>query len=321
MARSGLGRRQFLTGVGIAAAGVGGVGLSAVSGASGWTRVSTPTTKTLYDVARAADGAYAAGGSGTLLRRGDSGWEVVVGDGPTGQNKTLQGVDATDDGERVWVVGSSGRIGEYVTTTGTLIDHSKPGGMSSVLTDVSVTGTVGNERVFATKSAGEVFRGARNEKGGFDWTMLGPGGGYTVQGADFHNQTSGRVVTGGGQAVFETEDAGNAWTEVSPEAAQNTFYTVVSGPDRVFVGADTGVIWRLDCTCGLWTPHKPSGKAVRALERRNGAFLGAGESGMVYEFTDEGWNATDTGTGSVLLGVSPGSPDVAVGKGGVVVER
>ncbi len=293
--------------------------------ANGWRAVDSPTSKPLYAVEAAADGAYACGDSGVLLRRGADGWAVLDGDGPRGKNKTLYGLGVTDDGGGVWSVGASGTVGEYRVDAGTARDHSTPNGYASTLTAVDVVGAVGDERVYAASGSGELLCGVRGDDGSLTWTVLDTGGATTVNGVDFHTRDAGRVVTTAAR-VFETTDGGDSWTQVGIADAQNSMNAVVSGPDRIYAGGGNGRVWRQDCTCRLWTPTKPAAKSFLALERDGRYLLGAGESGYVYERTGEeaAWTNTVVGAGSDLHGCvigSGGDPDVVVGNGGEIFER
>ena len=89
-------RRGALETAGVAVlGGVLGMASSAVA-EQGWTRVESPTGKSLTGVEFTDAGPYASGGSGVIIHRTGGGWETVVEDGPTGQSKTLNGAAVTD---------------------------------------------------------------------------------------------------------------------------------------------------------------------------------------------------------------------------------
>ena len=315
--RPELSRRQLITTLGAGAFALASGG--DVSAGDGWTEVSSPTSKTLYDVVSASDGPYAAGGSGVLVHR-ESDWEVVLADGPSGNNETLEGVGVTGDGDRVWMAGASGRIGSYAVADGTVRDYSKPNGFGDDLHDIEVVGPVGGERVYAAADSGNVLVGTRQSDGSFDWSFVDTGAKDTVTAVDFHSRNAGRAVTTG-PTVFTTTDGGSTWTDVTPDDAADRFFGVVSAADNVWIGADNGRVWRRDCECAVWTPHKDGQHAVKALTYRGDRFLGGGESGRVFERGDGGWVARKTPVGHVLLGCLPGAPDIAVGKSGTIIER
>ncbi|MFB6128088.1 MAG: WD40/YVTN/BNR-like repeat-containing protein [Halolamina sp.] len=317
----GLSRRSLLTGVGsVAAASVAGTLLDATRATDGWSAVPSPTEKTLYDVAAASDATHAAGASGVVIRRGSDGWTVVLADGPSGNSETLEGVDATDDGLRLWIVGASGRLGSYAVTDDTVRDRSAPGGFGGDLHDVAVVGPVGSERVYAAAGSGTLLVGTRATDGTFDWSVVDTDGTNAVTAVDFRTAEADHAVTTG-PGVFGTTDGGATWTAVTPADAAGRFFAVTSGSEVLRVGVDDGRIWRRDCECALWTPLRAGSKAVRAVAERDGRLLGAGEGGRVFERRRDGWTAVDTPVGNVLLGALPGSTDVAVGNSGTILER
>ncbi len=55
-----------------------------------------------------------------------TGWQNVIGGGPTGPGNSLYGADVTDDGTALWFVGASGAIGEYDVESGVLTNRSAP---------------------------------------------------------------------------------------------------------------------------------------------------------------------------------------------------
>lgn len=328
-------RRQALETAGVAA--LGGVlgTASSVVAKQGWTRVESPTGKTLTGVEWSANGPYASGESGVIIHRDGGSWSTVVSDGPTGQSKTLNGAALTDDLDRYWVVGNSGVVGEYDTERGTLHDHSKPLGLSSEFTSVSVRGDVGDERLYVGMSSGEVLVGVRTSDGGLDWSRTDTGSGYTVQAIDFAFGRDEGFVATDGSGVYRTRDGGDSWTKAGVPDGQ-TGYTAIladeeSTPRHVYVGGGGGSIWRMDCDCDVWTPTEADTKRVYSLEANNKGqrFLGAGGSGRIYRIADPtdgaGWKVTDTSTGNALLAAAPADTgkdvDVVVGKSGTIMEQ
>lgn len=333
-------RRGALETAGIAAlGGVLGMASSAVAKQS-WTRVESPTGKSLTGVEYTDAGPYASGGSGVIIHRDGGSWTTVVKDGPTGQSKTLNGAGVTDGAsnqktpQRYWVAGNSGVVGEYDPETGTLYDHSKPAGISDSFTCISVAGEVNDERVYLGKASGEVLVGSRNAAGGFDWLLTDTGSGYTVQATDFtFGDGEGFVSTDGG-GVYTTKDGGDSWTRLGYVNAETGYTAILAdegSPDRVYVGGGAGRILRHDCTCDYWTPTQAGTKRVYSLEANNKGerFLGAGGSGRVYRPADAsdgaGWKATNTSTGNALLAAAPADggsdADIVVGKSGTILEQ
>jgi hypothetical protein len=308
------------------AGGIQGAGFGTLAETSDWSEVDSPTEKTLYEVVTTVNGAYAVGESGNLIHRAASGWEVTISDGPTGNNKTLLAAGVTDDGERLWMCGKSGVLGEYDVSSDTLTDWSSPGGISDVFYDVEVTGPVNDEQIHLAMGSGKTLYGKRTDNGKFEWETKDTGGSYRINAIDFHTQSTGYAVSEGG-GVYETQskDSGSGWqwVRIGIDDAVNPLYDVVSGTENVYVGGDNGQIWRGDNGCRLWTPHSAGSNGVQALVRRNGEFLGAGGSGRVFgrEGVFNEWVFHETPVGMDLLGCLIGDPDILVGKGGTILER
>lgn len=251
-------------------------GVRPVLAAAEWSEVLSPTSKTLYEVVGTDAGPFDVGESGTVIHRASSGWEMTISDGPRGQNKTLLGAGVTDGGDRLWMAGKSGTLGEYDVSTGELTDWSTPSGISNVFYDVEVTGTVDEtERIYLTMSSGNVLVGERTGESTIEWSKHDTGGSNTLTAVDFHTATDGHVVSDSHNA-FQTSDGGKTWTDVSPQDAQNPFYTVVSGRDHVYVGADNGQIWRRDCDCDNWTPTDLGSNKLYTIAGRGDDKLVAG---------------------------------------------
>jgi hypothetical protein len=150
-------RRRFLKSSGAAVAALAvGTG-AAVADEDGWTVAETPTGGTLYDVARTANGIYAVGTGGVVLRRDAAGWTTMLDGGPTGNGNDLYGVDVTDDGEALWFVGASGAIGEYDVETGNIEDYSAPMDVTNNFNDVSVRTTSEGTTVSVAGDSGGIY--------------------------------------------------------------------------------------------------------------------------------------------------------------------
>lgn len=325
-------RRRILEATGVA--GLGGIlGTASTAVArQGWTSVNSPTGNTIHGVEHTANGLYACGSGGEIHHRREGKWRTEVKRGPGENSNTLTGAATTDDGERFWVVGNSGTIGEYHTDNGDLDDHSNPLGISSEFTSVSVTGTAGDERLYVGKSSGEVIVGARNDDGGVDWSLSDTGATNTVTAVDFTlSPLDGFVATTGG-GVYRTEDGCQTWTDLGIEASQSGYPAILvedGDPVQVYVGGGSGRIWRLDCDCDLWTPAKAGDSRVQSLEASSDGdrYLGAGASGWAYERADKGagWLAIETPTGNGLQAAAPADDadgvDVLVGGSGTILER
>jgi len=314
-----LSRRSVLRAAGAAAA-TAALGSTAAAASddstSPWTVAETPTDQTLHDAARTAAGAVAVGGNGVVLRRTADGWTTVLDGGPRGNGSNLYGAGVTDDGRRLWVVGASGAIGEYDVETGSLVDHSAPNDVTNNFNGVAVTGAAGDANVYVAGDSGKVYRSFENGATG-TWDSVTPGSGSAIQGVDFFGPRAGTVVDGN-QSVFRTDD-GETWDRVGVADADSSFYGVdADGPGDAWVAAGGGTILRRDGAA--WRTTSTGDAALRDVEAEDGAGLAVGAGGAVYAY-DGSWTREQTPTGANLTAVVRGSPDVAVGASGTVLER
>jgi hypothetical protein len=302
------------------AAAIAGTGLAATaSAAEGWTAVETPTGNTLHDVASTAEGAHAVGGGGVVLERTAEGWRTVLDGGPTGNGNSLFGADVTDDGTRLWFVGASGAIGEYDVETGNLEDHSAPMDVTNNFNDVAVTGEAGEADVYVAGDSGKMYYSFENGREG-TWEYVTPGSGSNINAVDFFGTRKGHVVDGN-KTVFRTDD-GETWDKIGLADANVNFYGVDSdGADDVWVSGGGGMVFHWD---GVeWTPADTGDAGLRDIEVTNddGDGLTVGGGGSVYDLTGGLWEQEATPTGENLTAVVRGSPDIAVGAAGTVIER
>ncbi|PSP97219.1 hypothetical protein BRC94_10675 [Halobacteriales archaeon QS_5_70_17] len=315
MDESRFSRRAFVTTVGAAAAGTALSGQAAA--ASGWTTAETPTEEALYDVEDTVGNEYAVGGAGIVLERTSEGWKKVLDGGPTGNANTLRGSDVTDDGERLWFVGNSGAIGEYDVTTGSLTDHSAPNDVTNNFNDVAVTGPAGDANVYVAGDSGKIYYSFENGESG-TWNSVTPGSGSEINAIDFYDDRSGHAVDGN-QTVFETDD-GTTWDKIGIENANFNFYGVDSdGPGDVTVSGGGGSVYHYNGS--EWRRADTGDADLRAIEREDATGLTVGGGGKAYRYDGSEWVQESTPTGANLKGVLLGSPDVAVGAGGIVIEH
>ena len=234
-------RRRFLksSGAAVTALAVGTGAATADEG--GWTVAETTTGGTLYDVVRTANGIYAVGTGGVVLRRSEVGWTKLLDDGPTGNGNDLYGADVTDDGEALWFVGASGAIGEYDILSGVLDDHSAPMDVTNNFNDVSVRGAPGSANVYVAGDSGKIYSSFDDGATG-TWDYTTPGSGAAVNAIDFHGPRSGHAVDGN-QTVFATDD-GSTYDRLGIENANYNFYGVDSnGFDDVTVSGGGGSVY------------------------------------------------------------------------------
>ncbi|WP_276301023.1 WD40/YVTN/BNR-like repeat-containing protein [Halorussus lipolyticus] len=299
------------------------IALAAVPGttaaASGWTSVESPVQTTLYDVEYTNSGAFAVGGSGDVIERTSNGWQKVVDGGPGSNGSDLLGSDVTDDGERLWFVGKSGAVGEYDVSTGSLNDYSNPLSSGDNFSDVAVTGNAGEANVYATNKSGKIFYNFDNGKAG-KWHSVTPGSGAALPALDFFDLKDGHAIDTN-QKVFETTD-GASWQAIGNNDAGVTFYGIDSdGFDDVWVCGGNGKVFHYDGA--NWTPNNLGDPSLRDIEVTDDDQDGytVGDSGAVFDLTSGTWSQDTTPTGANLKAVVRGSPDIAVGAGGTIIEN
>jgi len=327
-------RRTVLKTAGLAAAAsvVPVAGAASEDEESPWTVVESPTGNTLHDVAYTSNGAYVVGGGGVGIERTAAGWRKVFDGGPTGNGNNLYGADVTDDGERLWFVGSSGAIGEYNVVTGNLNDYSAPNDVTNNFNDVAVTGRAGEANVYVAGDSGKMYYSFDN---GETFDDVTPGSGSNINAVDFYDDRKGHIVDGN-KSAFHTQD-GATWNKIGLADANVNFYGVVSrgatarqtesddvdsdGADDVWVAGGGGMLFQWNGS--RWIPTDTGDAGLRDIEVTDAddAGLAVGGGGAVYDLTADRWSQQATPTGSNLTAVVRGSPDIAVGAGGTILER
>jgi len=282
-----------------------------------WTSEKTAVDVTLYDVETTVEGAYAVGGSGYVLERGDDAWGIAASGGPTGNGNDLYGSDVTDDGERLWFVGSSGAIGEYDVRTRGLNDHSAPNDVTNNFNDVAVTGEAGSANVYVAGDSGQIYYSFENGAAG-TWDAVTPGSGSNLNAIDFHGPRSGHAVDGN-KTVFVTDD-GSTWEKVGVADANSNFYGVDSdAPDDLTVVGGGGTVYHWDGA--EWVREDTGDAALRDVEMDGETGLAVGGGGAVFRRDAEGWTQEATPAGANLRGVVDGDPEIVVGASATVLER
>lgn len=330
--RTDVSRRGVLKGIGAAVATVGfsGVGAAASSDDSPWSVAETPTGNTLHDVEPTVAGAYAVGGGGVVIEQGEKGWTKTLDGGPTGNGNSLFGAATTDEGRTLWMVGSSGAIGEYNVETGNLNDHSAPMDVTNNFNDVAVTGPAGDANVYVAGDSGKIYYSFENGEAG-TWNYVTPGSGAALPAIDFHGPRSGHVVDTNGK-VFATDD-GTTWEAIGIGDANVNFYGVDSdAADDVTVVGGGGMVFRYDGA--QWTPTDLGDKSLRAVAYDDGDGYTVGGGGAVFDATGGRWHREQPPSGQNLKDVAAGNEvmefgddgvlvgdAVAVGAGGLVLEQ
>lgn len=282
-----------------------------------WTVVETPVDSTLHDVADTATTPHAVASGGLVIERTEAGWEVVLQGGPTGNGNDLYGVDTTDDGERLWIVGASGAIGEYDVTTGDLIDRSAPNDFTANFNDVAVTGPAGDADVYVADDSGSIHYSFDNGREG-TWDYEAPGSGAGFNAIEFYEDRSGHVIDTNGK-VFATDD-GVTWNAIGIEDAGVTYYGLDSdAADDVRVSGGNASVFTYDGS--QWGLESLGDADLFDVETDGDNGYTVGSGGVIFELDGGEWCQQQTPTGENLFAVARGPVDIAVGSGGEVLER
>lgn len=287
-----------------------------------WSRVATATDNTIRDVAITSEGAYAVAEGGLLLKRTPQEWTTVVDGGVSGNGNDLFGLAVTESGDRLWLVGASGAVGEYDVTTGSLTDRSQPVGSSNNYNDVAVTGSADTAHVYVAGDSGKLFYTFENGREG-TWNEVTPGSGAALNAVDFFAPRAGHLVDGN-QSVFETDDGGT-WTGIGIADADVDFQAVDSdGPETLWVAGGSGMVYRWDGT--EWTPSNLGDAGLQDLEVNSNEATGlaVGGDGAVFAYDGTTWTPEDTPTTQNLHAVvlaTDTTSAIAVGAGGTILEK
>nr|WP_276302035.1 twin-arginine translocation signal domain-containing protein [Halorussus sp. DT80] len=315
-------RRRFLklSGTTVAASTLGAGSVSAES--ASWQLVTSPVGVTLYDVEQTARNNFAVGGSGVVLERTDKGWKAVVQDGPTSNGNSLYGADVTDDGKRLWFVGSSGAIGEYDVETGDLVDHSAPNDATNNFKDVAVTGKEGEANVYVAGASGNVFYSFQNGASG-SWNYVSPGQGAAIKSIDFYDTKKGHLLNGNGK-VFHTID-GTTWNKTGIADTDISLHGIDSdGKENVWVAGGSGTVYHYKPDAEgtpKWFKNKIGTVGLRDIEVESGDGYAVGNSGAVFDRADGSWSEDTTPNSQGLKAVvDQSNNDIAVGASGTIFE-
>ncbi|OVE85043.1 hypothetical protein [Natronolimnobius baerhuensis] len=298
---------------------------------SGWHAVDVPdgtAESTLLDgVVAGAQASYAVGTDGLVLADTGDGWTTVLEDGPAAQANTLHGVDATSDGDAVWVAGDNGALGRLETGSARHTDYTALAGQTDNLADIAVGGPAGAETVLLINGSGEVLRG-QYDNGALEWDdPVTPGSGSSL--AAVAVVESGDDLVGyccdTNDGVFETLDGGRSFDRIGLEGADGTLAAIATaGQGDCLIGADDGVVHRYDGP-ETWTPERVGEAGISGLVRRSdgGRTLVCSAAGDVYERSGDAsdWERVELETSRSLHAISLGSDRaVAVGEEGLILE-
>ncbi|GGL66627.1 PQQ-like beta-propeller repeat protein [Halocalculus aciditolerans] len=289
-----------------------------------WQTYSSPTQKTLYQIVNTVNGPVAVGASGTIVTRRDGDWRVLVDDGPATRDNALRGIDVTDDGTRVWFLGSSGSLGCYDVETDRKYDYSFPKEMTSTWEGIAVSGDAGSEKALASNGSGEVLPFAID---GFDikWGYASkPGSGAKITALAASSDGVGYAVNTSGSAYRTTESDG--WKDIGIVNAQVNFYDIWAGENgRVYVAAGGGRVYRYDDSYHSWTPLRVGKGALRAFGVEDETMVAAGASGHIYQRTPADdvprWDRLHSPTEKTIYDIALGETDYAVASGGHILVR
>lgn len=298
------------------------------AGRPDWRVLDTRLDCNLYAVVQTAAGAYAVGGRGTVAANYGDGWEVVFDDGPATRQNQLRAVDVTDDGERIWLVGSGGSMACYDVAERRKFDFGYPEALTSTWEAITVSGPRGSEKALAASGSGEILPFAVDGVDP-DWGHLDrvAGAEATIAVLGSTPEGVGFAVDTAGSAFKTTPDEG--WTSIGVLDADATFSAIHAGAnEQVYVAAAGGDIYRYGDTYHSWTPIEVGADVeIRTIDvynsgdgRRQMAVLS--EDGAIYvRAAADRWKERPAPTDTRLYSLSLGDPDVIVGKSGTVVER
>jgi photosystem II stability/assembly factor-like uncharacterized protein len=288
-----------------------------------WRVVNTPFTNDLFEVVSTSRGPFAVGDGGIIAGNRGRGWEIITNDGPNVSQNQLRTLDVTDDGKRLWFAGSSGAIGCYDVETNRKYDYSYPNEMTSTWESIAVSGSIGSEKLLVANGSGEILPCSVD---GFtiNWGVPAkPGSGSTLAGLAASPDGYGYGIDTSGNAYMTTKNDG--WKDIGVIESQVKFYDIWAERNgRVYIAAGGGLLYRYDNSYRDWTPIGVADKgALHAFDMYKNQMVALGDGGLMYQRTDGGkrWEQIHTPTGSTLYDLALGKPDIAIGKGGLVLKR
>ena len=293
-----------------------------------WRSVETAFDVTLFSVAQTSEGPYAVGSDGYLVGDRGDGWEVIFDDGPSTRDNQMRAMDTTDDGERIWMLGSSGAMACYDVEQRKKFDYSYPNEMTSTWEGIAVAGDRGAEKGLAANGSGEILPFTID---GFDvdWGQLDKpaGKGSKMAGVAASPEGIGYAIDTSGNAFKTT--ANDGWVDIGIVNAQVKFTDLYAGASqRVYVAGGGGRVYRYDDSYNDWTPIGAADgntlTAIDVFERENGEpqKVALTRNGDIFQRDGrDRWEELPSPTRKGLRALTLGYPDVAVGKGGTVIQR
>lgn len=288
---------------------------------------AVPNATTLFDVVVTESGAaYATGADGLVVAETGQGWTTVLEDGPAAQRNDLRGVDATADGDAIWVAGDGGAVGRIDAESGRHVDYTAPADRTDNLAGVAVGGSAGDETILLINGSGEVLRG-RYADGAPSWDdPVEPGGGSSLADVALADESVGYCCDTN-DGVFETDDGGRSFDRIGLEGADGTLEAVATtGRSDCLVSADDGVVHRYEDAAATWTPERVAAAALLGIARRGERTVACAADGTIHERSaaskGSDWEPFDTDAAGPLHAVSIGADRaVAVGAKGNLLER
>jgi len=287
-----------------------------------WTLVKSTTDNTIHDVAVTSEGAYAVAEGGILLERTQTEWTKVVDGGVSGNGNDLLGLAVTDNGNRLWLVGSSGAVGEYDIQTGNLNDYSQPMDASNNFNDVSATNEADSANIYIAGDSGKIYYNFDAGEEG-KWHSVTPGNGSAINAIGFDGKRLGHIVDAN-QSVQNTQD-GSTWNKMGIADADVDFQGIDSdGTENVWVSGGNGMIFHWNGS--EWSSKSISESTLVSIEVASDDQSGysAGANADIVRFDGSSWTSEETPISENLNAIvleTSSTPAIAVGAGGTILEK
>lgn len=280
--------------------GVGGVLINRL-GSGPWAIEILPGFGFITGIWGTAEELLAVSDFSLQLRVGDN-WEPVPLPVNNAQFLDLWGLDA----DHVWIGGAGGAI--LFRDRGTWKAATVP-----VTAEIWGITAEAPDDVVAVGQNGTILESAD----GLTWQQVASPTGATLFAVA--SDGAGRYVAVGSNGTVLLRD-GDTWELVPVPVAVNFFDVKSSGPGAFTIVGDEGVV--LSGSGIQWTPVEVAGAAenFRAIAGTPGAFTVGGWFGTVVAQAD-GWRATQSGTRIYAVHAPASGPAIAVGQGGIVLER